>query len=65
MILIAMLPDLTNEERQLVSHALMKIFRRGTQKRPTARLGEIDVLLKGYVVSPPVTVTEPRLISRR
>jgi hypothetical protein len=29
----------------------MKLFRRGTQRRPMAKLSEIDVLLKGYVVS--------------
>lgn len=36
---------------QLVSNVLMKRFRRGTQKKPMARLSDIDILLKGYVVS--------------
>ncbi|KAI5453708.1 Telomerase reverse transcriptase [Naganishia albida] len=33
----------------LVSNVLMKLFRRATQRRPMAKLSEIDVLLKGYV----------------
>lgn len=37
---------------QLVSNVLMKIFRRGTQRKPMAKLSDIDILLKGYVVCP-------------
>jgi hypothetical protein len=39
----------------------MKIFRRGTQRKQMARLGDIDILLKGYVVSPPLILRIPFL----
>jgi hypothetical protein len=39
----------------------MKIFRRGTQRKQIPKLGDIDILLKGYVVSPSLILGFPFL----